>query len=422
MLGGIHTRHLTRGLLGGLCAALCLPYATQAQEDAGPNFRFGLSTGFVTHSNRGLDSPRAGSTTELTTNLDFALRFATPIQELEITGNVGLRTASGADGDSLDQGIYDPNLRLSYARQSRDARFSFDLFGAQRDASSTFLQSIPDSANFELLTDDGTLLRFGFDTSLELRRRSPFGVTLSAGYTGLRYSDTTSASLTDQDRYRVGALFRFDLNPSLQATLDTGFSTFEDEGTAEGRRDTFSIDGRLRQDMRNGSASVSLRATDTEDGTRYSLSGARTIELPTWSVTGSLGVTRGVNGQTFATGALDVSHTLPNGALTANLGRTVTSGSDDEQQEIITAAAGYSTRLSEITTFNVNISYTDRSDTGLNNDSSLSTIDLGLRHVLSQDWSMNVGLQHRISEDSVGTKARDNRLSVNLRRDFSVRR
>lgn len=423
MLGGIHTTYPKRGLFG-LCGTLCLalPHTAQSQEADSPNFRFGLSTGFVTQTNRGLDTPRRGSTTELTTNLDFALRFATPIQELEITGNVGLRTASGAEGDSLDQGIHDPSLRLAYTRQSRDAQFTLDVFGSQQDASSTFLQENPDTANFDLLTDSGDLLRFGFDTSLELRRRSPFGVTLSAGYSALRYANTTSPDLTDQDRYNVGARFRFDLNPALQATLSTRFSTFEDEGDAEGRRDTFSIDGGLRQTLPNGSVSLNLGATDTEDGTRYSLSAARTIELPVWNVSGSLGVTQEVSGALALTGGLDVSHTLPNGSLTGNLSRTVSSGSEDEEQEIFTAGAGYSTQLSPLTSFNVNFSYTDRSDTGAGDDSSLSVIDLGVSHTLSEDWSMNVGLQHRIVDESDGTRARDNRLSVNLRRDFSVRR
>lgn len=86
---------------------------------------------------------------------------------------------------------------LAYGRQSRDARLDVDVFVNEQDVSSSELQFIEETANFDLLEDTGTQRQFGFDTALELRRRSPFGITLSAGFTGLRFSDTDDPDLTD---------------------------------------------------------------------------------------------------------------------------------------------------------------------------------------------------------------------------------
>lgn len=420
-----HRRGARRGAALGGALWLVLSGAATAQdqnENDGPALSFGLTTGLIISSNRGLDATSPGSTTELTTRLDFDLRFATPIQSLTLSGDIGLRTANGAESDDLDQGIFDPNVALDYTRQSRDAALNVSAFVAQRDVTSTFLQAIPDSANFDLLTDSGTLLRFGADTALELRRQSPFGVTFSAGYTGLRYFDTTSPDLTDQDRFRLGAAFRFDLNPALQATLDTRFSTFEDDGTDEGRRDTIAVNAGLRQSMSNGDISLSFGATNTEDGTRYTLTGGRSFVLPSWTFAGSLGITRGVDGEIFTVGALALTHTLRNGLINAEFERSVVSSSDDIQQDITTARTSYSTQLNALTTFNVSLAYTERNDTGIDDDSSFGTISLGLQRSLSRDWSMDIGLQHRIIKDSFGPDTRDNRLSLNLRRDLSIRR
>ena len=416
---------LSARLSACLCACLGVAGMASAQavpDDDGPLLRFGLTTGVTASSNRGLDTDSLGSTTELTSQLDFLMRFATPIQALELSGDLGLRSVSGAEAGSLPSGLYEPALTLGYDRQSRDARLDVDLFLRERDVSSSELQFDPDAADFDLLEDTGTQRRFGADVALELRRRAPFGITLSAGYTGLRYSDTDDPDLTDQDRFRVGARFRFDLNPATQATLNARFSTFEDFGDTEGRRDTFSLDGSLRRSMTNGSATLRANATDTEDGTRYTLSAGRTLETELWEVTGVLGLTRGVDGNVDPTGELGLTRALPNGELTASLARTVRSNTDDEEQEVTTLRLGYATQLTPLTAFNASYAFTDRDAADDGDDGSFSVLSVGVQHSLTRDWSLNVGLQHRINDDATSGKASDSQLSITVRRSLLVRR
>lgn len=421
-----HLKHISASPRGVsiFLAALAIPSLVHAQgADDGPLFQFGLSTGAIVSSNRGLDENSAGTTTELTSRLDFRFRFATPIQELELSGNIGLRSVNGAEGDNLQGGLFDPNLALGYSRQSRDAKLDVDVFVSERDVSSSELQFIEESADFDLLADTGTQRRFGFDTSLELRRRSPFGITLSAGFTGLRYSETVDPDLTDQDRFRLGTRFRFDINPATRVFVDARLSTFEDFGEPdEGQRETYSLSASLRHDLRNGNAVFTAQATDTEDGTRYVLTAGRTIETELWELTGALGLTRGVNGDVVPTGQLDLSHALPNGRLSANLTRIVRSGNDDDEQEITTLRLGYARELTALTTLDTSFSYTDRSSTGVGDSGTFATLNVGLQRALTADWRMDVGLQHRFREDETGSTARDNQLSINFRRSLAVRR
>jgi len=406
----------------GLVVACCASAAQAQQQNEGPSVRFSLTTGVIFNDNRGLDDDSLGSTTELFNRLDFALRFATPIQDLELTGDIGVRTVNGAERDNLSQGFNDPNVRLSYGRRSRDAELGVTVFASQSDVISTSLQLIEDTSNFEFLNDTGSLLRFGFDTDLELRRRAPFGVTLSAGYTGLRFTDGASADLTDQDRFRIGALFRLDLDPATQATLNARLTTFEDDGTAEGRRDTYTLDGRLRRELRNGSASARAALVSTEDGERYTFSLGRTVETELWEVVGTAGVTRSVNGDLSAIGTLDVTRTLKNGSWFANFSRNVVSSSDDEEQDITSVGLGYSTQLNALTLFSTNLSYTDRSTTDAGGGGSLGLLGVTVQRTLTENWRLDVGLQHRINEDNAGTTARDNQISISVRRELTALR
>ena len=406
----------------GLAVACCAGTVQAQQQTEGPNIRFGLTTGVQFNDNRGLDDDSLGSTTELFSRLDFALRFATPIQDLELTGDIGLRTVNGAERDNLSDNFNDPNITLSYGRRSRDAELGVTVFASQRDVISTALQQIEDTSNFELLNDTGSVVRFGFDTDLELRRRAPFGVTLSTGFTGLRYSNDASPDLTDQDRFRVGALFRLDLDPATRATLNARLTTFEDDGTSEGRRDTYTLDGQLRRTVRNGSATARAVAVSTEDGERYTLSVGRSIETELWNVAGTAGVTREIGGNLSTIGTLDITRILKNGTLFANFSRAIVSGSDDEQQRITSVGLGYSTQLDALTLLSTDFSFTDRSDTDAGGGGSLGLLGLTVQRTLTEDWRLDIALQHRFNEDSAGTTSRDNQISISFRRDLTARR
>ena len=412
--GGSCTGRLA--LAAGLALAVGTP--AQAQSEDGPLLRFGVTTGAQYNTNRTLDAADPGSTTELSTQLDFLARFATPIQSLELSGDVGLRNVSGAEADDLPGGIVNPNVRLRYTRQSRDAQLTANAFYSERDVSASELQFDPVTADFDLLDTSGTQRNFGVDTSLELRRRAPFGLTLSAGFTGVRFSGTNDPDLSDEDRFRAGLRLRFDINPVTQAVVDTRFSTFEDFGDAEGRRDTLSLDASLRRDLANGNLLSRANATDTEDGTRYTLSAGRSFETALWQVTGTVGATREVSGDVVFVGGVDLAHELPRGELTFGFDQSVRSGTDDEEQLVTSINLGYRTQLTQLTSFNAGFSFTDRDATAGGDDGRFATLSLGLQHQLSRDLSLSVALERRVSDEDGRDRIDDNVLRINLRRAF----
>lgn len=396
--------------------------AAQSSGDS-PTLRFGLSTGLVAHDNRGLDGESQGSTFEYISRLDFDATFATPIQQLEVSGRISLRAVNGAEENSLDRGLVEPRLSIGYARQARDAQLSASLRYSEIDVSSSTLEEIIGVPDPQLVTAEGTRRSTVFDSDLELRRRAPFGITLSAGYTGLRYSDVVGTSLTDQDRFRLRTRLRLDINPSLQGTLTFGYTTFEDLGSTEGVRETFNINGRLSQGLGNGTVSLQFGATSTEDGERYTLSAGRSITTATWDISGTLGVTRDIAGDLQPSASLNLEHALRDGTLSASLSQRIASGVEDDEEQIRSLNLSYVRQLNTLTRFNTNLSYSETEETaGGGNASSLGTLAVGFERSLTRDIALNVGLQHRISEDSNGVRARDNRLSIFLRRDLSARR
>lgn len=411
------------GAVTAVALVCALPQAALAQQSGDtPGFRLGLTNSFVANDNRGLDGTSQGSTFEFITRLNFDLTFATPIQQLEISGDIGLRTLSGAESDTLDTGLVDPNLTIGYARQSRDAALSVDVFHRQADASTSAFEFLPGVPDPTLVTADGTRLTYGFDTSLELRRRAPFGMTFTAGSTALRYSDGAAATLSDQDRFRLGANFRFDLNPTTRATLDLRYSTFEDFGTPEGVRETYSLNSSLRQTLPNGAATMSFGVTSTPEGERYTLSAGRSIETAVLELGGTFGLTRAIDGDIYPTGTVDLTRTLPDGSLGASLSRSIAAGSNDNEQEITSLNLSYAKQFSRGTSFNATFSYSETDPTGAGATTSLSSVGINLERNLTANWQMSVGLQHRISEGATGIRARDNRLSIDLRSDLFVRR
>jgi hypothetical protein len=412
-------RNLRLAGTGALLGALALPMSVQAQQPA-PSQSFGITTGLAWNDNRGLDDPSQGDTTELFTRFDFGLVFANPLQSLSLNGAITLRALDGAEKGQIPDGLTDPNLRLRYNRAVRGAQFTVSAF-AQETETSTLVEEL-DGLDLVLVNDNATRLSYGANAELELRRDAPFGVTLLAGYTGLRYSNTTSTALQDQDRANIGARFRFDINEVLKATLTARHSTFEEDGVP-GTRETTTLDGSLSQALQSGSFGVNANITSVEEGERYTLSVSRGIEGPLWQATGTLGITEGVNGDSFPTGTLDYRREFDNFSMSFNLTHSVRSGLEDTEQEYTAVRFNYARPLTAVSSLTFNASYQETSPTVAGTrTTSLGTIGLGYQHSLAEGWRLNAGVDRRVSSDAAGSTTRDNRLSLSVRRELSARR
>ena len=400
--------------------ALALSSPALAQQQPAPSQSFGLTTGLVWNDNRGLDRPSQGDTTELFTRLDFGLIFSTPLQSLTLNGNVTLRGLDGAEENSIPDGLAEPNLRLRYNRAVRDAQLTITAFG-QESETNTLVEEF-NGADLTSINETATRLSYGFDAALELRRQDPFGVTFTTGFTGLRYSDTTSTNLLDQDRYRFGVNFRFNITPALQANLRTRYSTFDEAESAEGVRETYALDADITQNLPDGSFGLVGGITSVEEGERYLLGLQRSIERELWQVDGAFGIEQGVDGDTFPYATLNVDYDLPRGSLALDLEHRLRSGLEDDEREITSIRFNYVQNLTPVSTFNVNLGYNETNPTGIGGTTSLGTIGLSYRRDLAPGWQMDAGVNRRVSTNSSGVTATDNRFSLSLRRELSARR
>lgn len=412
-------QNMKRASTGLAVCLAALPGATGAQQQT-PSQSYGISTGMVFNDNRGLDTPSLGNTTEVFTRFDFGLVFSNPLESLSVDGEISLRAIDGAEDDFIPDGLADPRLRLTYNRAVRDAELTVTAFGIETETN-TLVEEF-DGLDLTQINENATRLTYGFDAELELGKTDPFGVTFFAGYTGLRYSDTRSTTLQDQDRSRIGADFRFDINPVLRATFGARYRTFEEEGSTDGLRETFDLTAGLDRAMESGSFGIQAEAVSVEEGERYGLSVLRSLETEFWEVGGSLGVEESVTGDTFGSASLNIARSLADGIMSFGLDHRLRSGLDDEEEEFTSIRFNYRQPISAQGTVGVTASYQEADPTGPEGTTSLGTIGLTYQHALADGWDMNFGLDHRVTNDSNGVTARDNRLLLSIRRELSALR
>jgi hypothetical protein len=76
-----------------------------------------------------------------------------------------------------------------------------------------------------------------------------------------------------------------------------------------------------------------------------------------------------------------------------------------------------------VSSLTFNASYQETNPTAVGQGTtSLGTIGLSYQHTLAEGWRLNAGVDRRVNTDSSGTTARDNRLSLSVRRELSARR
>ena len=437
------------------------------QQAGGTLLTFGTTAGIVVDDNRSLDPDGEGTTLQGTARLDFALRYDTPLQSLAISGDAGLRAVSAPDDeDDLSSAFADPSLRFAYQRQARDARLS--LNGSLRRTAIAFIepfaipgdpllpdppapvvdpidpddpdavplpvvddlddpeepddpQVLDDLDDLDVRTGDGTRINYALGARLELRRRAPLGVTLSAGTSGRRYDDIGSAEFSDETRRNAGVALRFTLNPVTRANLALTYSDFDQDGAEEGLRQTYAVTAGVSRRLTAGTVSLSGTATSTEDGERYGLSVNRRLRLPLWTFTGRLGVTQTVDGDLSPSLGFGATRALPDGTVSASLDRSIRSGSDDEEREVTQISVDYSKALTPLASFGADLSYVQSDGTGGADSESFGSAGVSLSRTLTEDWSASLSLRHRVENDADTPTARGNTVSLNLRRRVSIR-
>ena len=403
-----------------------LPLSGGAQDGGGLQLTFGVEQRFEVTDNLGLDVVSAGTTSQASTRLSFGLLTETRSARLEFDTSASLRAANGPDFSGTEVSLSDPQMSLAYSRQAANAELEVSGFVRQTDVE--FLRSLEDFIDDTgqiVLPDDvtgtGNQLSYGMDVALTWGREAPVEVSLSAGISGLDYSDTSSGSLFDSQRQRAGVTMRLDLTPVTEASVSLRYSTYDDDDPTTTRRDTVSFEAGLDHRLLRGSLTSRLTAVDTEDGTRLGFRVGREIDLPAGAVSASVGATRSATGETNVTGALTVRKDLPLGQITAEVRRSVIAGNDDSEQLVNAVSLGYSQTLTPLASLNLDLSYIQNRQTATGADTTNASVSATYRYALTEDWGMDLGYRHRMrDEDGVG-RAHSNSVFMVLQRDFNFR-
>lgn len=389
--------------------ALCLGLGLGAPAAAG-ELTFGTAVRLSADDNPDRDDATDDATRRLITRFSLGYVTETEASRLELGATAALRRGLGANATPDELDLNDPNLFFNYTRSAAAARFG--LSGSVRENDLATTQDVDD---FD--TNAGIRRTTDLDMSLNLRDDAPFGIGLTAGQTVVTYRDDGGAQ-TDYTRSRLGLSTRLDINPVTTATLGLRYDLFDAEDAAA--QETWGLNAGITRERPLGRSSLSLGMTETEDGTRSSLTFGHAFDTPLGSQNLRLGVTRTSDGDLSTVGGFDLSYDLPNGGLTASLDRSVTSDEEDDSEVVLTRArASWSHALSPLASLRFDLSFAESEDS--TNTTANTELGATYSRELTPDWSMDLGLRHRQQRRDVGADNSSNTAFIELRRSLSLR-
>lgn len=439
------------------------PAIAIAEESGGLRMRFGLEQRLEYTNNLALELPPEGATAISSTRLSFGLSSETRTERLALDLGAALKLANGPD--SPETGLGDPRLDLSYAREAANARFSF---GANyRKSEVDFLRPLEDFTDdagvivlpedIDDLTGTGDRTNYAVNTAIELGTAAPLGLALSAGLSGLSYTDVSNPNLVDIRRARAAATVKLRFSETSQGRIGLDYARYEAEDAEETLRETTALEAGLAHDlsaravldtmlgysiidteefgittraegligrigldyaMPNGSLTSEITAKTNQDGTRLGLSFGRSLDLPAGALAFTIGVTRPEGGETAVIGSLFWLHETPDGQITARVDRKVSTTNEDAEKLTTLVALGYDREITALSGLTVDFIYAVTDGTGTDPAVDRGSLTASYRHALTADWSMNFGLALRMREEAGAERAESQSVFVSLRRDF----
>ena len=420
------TLALSSLILGGL-GTVTAPLWAQ-EEDAtglrGIQLHLGIEIGLESQSNRDLATSDPGGTTELSTALTVGLLSETRNQRLAFDLGGELRALNGPTNDQ--NGFANPFAVLSYDRSSVASRLSLSASVRESDLNNDGFEFDETTLAFTVVNGTATRRNINLSAEMNWRDDAPFGFGALArlednSYRGGVANTIGGGTLDDTRRVTLGVTARFDINEVTRLNSALTYSGFESDSVA-GTRDTWTLSNDLTVDQPRGNLTFGFDITDTPEGTRLASTVGRSLEYPLGVVSGQLGLTRGVNGETVLNGGLNLTRELPRGNLNLDLARTVNSGALADTEQVSTSMRlGYLHEINPVSNLSVDINWAEVKQTGTGQNTTNASIQASYMRELTTDWGMNVGVRHRFRDDSVTGSARSNEVFLNLRRDFMTR-
>lgn len=429
--------------------ATLLPGAGLAQE-GGVLLTFGFENRLEISRNDSLSVPAAGTEIANVTLLSFGLLSETSVDRLEFGVTGGVIALDDDTGSGIDFGR--STLTFAYRRDvpaavlELSAEYRTDDVGAFGD----------DLADAD---ESGTRSDLALSARLETGRTSGVGLAMGLAYDQTDFTDTTDPDLVDTWEWRgdIAALLRFSEVATGRVGVRYRHREEEDLGTTTVDAETYFVgldyalseraglavelgytktdteefgviertrgpdaSLRLSYDMPVGTAFAVLSvATDPDEGQRETFQIGRDLETDRDTISARLGVTRGDETGTDLIGALDWVRALPDGSIGLSVERSVAyDDGDDVQVTDSVFSLNWTKNVSEASTILFDVTY-ELSDSPTERIEQVS-LDAGLNHRLTEDWSLAGGVGYTVRRDA-GGRAESPSLFVSISRDFQLR-
>jgi hypothetical protein len=460
-------RTITRAALLG---AVCLPILPAlAQEIDAVRMNFGIDQRFEAGDNLGLDNPSQGNSSISTTRLSFGLISETERQSLafDVSGALTIQDTPTTDGTETTWGT--PRFRLAYDLDGADS-----ALGVNANYSVAFIDtlSFADFINedgilelpedFSSLAGTGERTNYGLNATLALGQNAPLGFDLSAGVSGIDYTNVTDPNLFDYNRSFLGARALLRFSPVLTGSVGLRYSTYDASDNEQTYRtrttgnigleyeissraaleaslgvtevntetldqpttNTTSPVGSLgyTYDMPNGGLTADFVASADENGNeRLNFVVGRNLELPDGNLSFTLGLTDPEFGDVAPIGSLNWERNLPAGQITAQISRKVSSSNNDDTALTTLVAFGYDQNINDVSGFGLNFTYGESDATENTGQVTRTGISATYRHALTQDWNLNTGVNYRTRDEEGEGQASSPSIFLSIGRNFDFR-
>lgn len=398
-------------------AALSSQAFAQTQDAGGVSFTFGIQQGVYWKDNPDLSIPATGSSFVGNTVLSFGLVSETQTQRIALSADGTLETGNGREN-----GITLPSVELSYRRAVASAALGITAFLSEDDVSALDFLETTDTLGTPITvstTGTGTRRQTGATAKFDFGVDDPFGGTLSLRRTDTTYIGTSDPSLIDNTRTTAGLSFRFDVTEVMTATASLSASRLKDDGAPATNSNGVSV--ALKQARPDGAYTATIAVAHSISGSRQSLRFGRDLDLPTGSLSVDLGIAHTAAGSTLAIGALTLQRDMLHGSLQLGLSREVTSTDSDTETRLSNLSMGYTHEITPTLGLTVSAALRNSHETSTGLETTSTNLSANLQQQLAQDWGLNFGATHRISDKDISGRAKSSSVYLNLSRNFTFR-
>lgn len=396
--------------------------SAQSYETGGIQLTFGAALGLEATDNSDFMATETQTRIAPYAGLTFGLLSATPASSFGIDASAEVRES--VSDDSIK--IATPRLSTRYDRSSANATLNLSASAQITDLSQENGGIVDASGLSGSIT--GTATRRATTASASLIWGQTSRVTYGFGtsyvdntYTGGTATGLDGTALDDNRRLTLDGMVTFDLTKATELKTSLSYSVFEATDTAD-QSETVILNTGISIDRPLGAVTADFAIADLDAGQQYSLSFGRSLALPAGVASGTIGVTSDSENQIALTATVSARRDLPNGSLSLDISRQVSSLNEQDTSQLTTQiSTDYSQALTSLTTLQVGLDLVQTEDVASNKTSQSTGLEASVSQTLTEDWAADAGYRYRSVDDTPGDTAQSNTIFVELRRVFVTR-